>query len=120
MHELSIALNIIETACRIASDEGSARVEAIHLRIGELSCVADDALRFSFELAAEGTPAAGARLEITRVPVSIYCAACDSEGEVASIQHLCCPVCGQPSGVIRGGRELEIEAVELEDEHATC
>ena len=64
MHELSIAVQIVE----IAEDElvrhGGDRVRSIHLQLGALSGVAREALQFSFVLACEGTSAEGASLVI--------------------------------------------------------
>lgn len=119
MHELSIAARIVEIAgdrCR----EAGARATAVTLRIGALSCVHEDALRFSFELVREGTPLAAAELRIVAVPVSIWCGACGREVELPGIQRFACPTCGTPSGDIRAGRELDLESIELADDAAAA
>ena len=67
MHELSIAMSIVEIASEEAQRQGSARVEAVHLKLGALSGVVKDALLFSWDLACEDTPIAGARLAIEEV-----------------------------------------------------
>jgi hydrogenase nickel incorporation protein HypA/HybF len=64
MHELSIAVSIVEAASEEAQRQGCARVEAVHLKLGALSGVAKDALLFSWDLACEDSPIAGAKLEI--------------------------------------------------------
>jgi hydrogenase nickel incorporation protein HypA/HybF len=64
MHELSIALNIVEMAEEQAATHGVAKVVAVHLRVGPLAGVAKEALRFSFGLACEGTVAEGSALLI--------------------------------------------------------
>jgi hydrogenase nickel incorporation protein HypA/HybF len=63
MHELSIAASIVEIAAEEAGRQGG-RVEAVHLKLGALSGVVRDALLFSWDLACEETPLAGAKLEI--------------------------------------------------------
>jgi hydrogenase nickel incorporation protein HypA/HybF len=68
MHELSIALSIVEIASDEANRLGDARVEVVHLRLGELSGVVKDSLLFCWELACEDTRVAGSRLEIEEVP----------------------------------------------------
>lgn len=70
MHELSIALSLVELASEEASRLSASRVAALYVRIGASSGVVADALRFSFDLATEGTAIAGARLEIEDVPGS--------------------------------------------------
>ena len=62
VHELSIALRIIEIAEDEARRNGSRKIDAVHLRLGALSGVAREALLFSYRLACEGTVAEGSRL----------------------------------------------------------
>jgi len=62
MHELSIAMNIIEIAEEEAVRHGAARVQTVYLRIGPQAGVAREALLFSYGLACEGTRVAGSRL----------------------------------------------------------
>ncbi len=64
MHELSVALNIVEIAEEELARHGGERVRAVHLQIGSLSGVAAEALRFSFSLACEGTRVEGSRLVV--------------------------------------------------------
>ena len=113
MHELSIALSLIEGATEEAARLGNVRVEALHLRIGPLSGVVREALEFSFDLAAEGTPIAGARLAIEEVPVAVWCTACGAERELLSLQHFRCPVCDTSTPDVVRGRELELRALEV-------
>ncbi len=120
MHELSIASRIVEIASEQCRDAGTVRAVAVTLRIGRLSCVHEDALRFSFGLVGEGTPLAGAELRVVHVPATIWCGPCGREVELPGIQRFACPVCGTPSGDIRAGRELDLESIELADEPATA
>jgi hydrogenase nickel incorporation protein HypA/HybF len=64
MHELSIALNIIEIAEAELARHGGERVLAVHLQLGPMAGVAKEALLFSFGLASEGTAVEGSRLVI--------------------------------------------------------
>ena len=114
MHELSIAMKVIDEVAKQVAGAGGGRVLAITLRIGRLSCVQEGALRLSFELASAGTELSGARLEIIDVPVRIWCPACAAERELPGVQSLACPECGRLSGDIRAGRELDLESIELE------
>jgi hydrogenase nickel incorporation protein HypA/HybF len=113
MHELSIALSLIEVATEQIARRNLAQVEVVHLRLGELSGVVADALLFSFDVATAGTALEGARLEIERVPVSVHCRRCDAERELPSIQRLQCPSCGDPTPDVRRGREIELFALEV-------
>jgi hydrogenase nickel incorporation protein HypA/HybF len=64
MHELSIAMNIVEIAEETLAQHGGERVRSVHLQVGPLCGVAKEALLFSFGLACEGTAAEGASLVI--------------------------------------------------------
>jgi len=64
MHELSVALSIVEEAEEELSRQGGAHVSAVHLKLGFLSGVARDALVFSFGLACAGTALEGSELVI--------------------------------------------------------
>jgi hydrogenase nickel incorporation protein HypA/HybF len=67
MHELSIAITLVELAADAARSLGAARVNKLFVRLGTGAGVTAEALRFSFDLAAEGTIVQGARLELERV-----------------------------------------------------
>ena len=114
MHELSIATNLVEIASQHVREAGGGHVAAVTLRIGRLSCVHEDALRYSFELVREGTPLAGAELRIVAVPVSVWCPRCEAAFELPGIQRFACPICSTPSADIRTGRELDLESIALE------
>jgi hydrogenase nickel incorporation protein HypA/HybF len=113
MHELSIATNVVALATDHAAAHPNASIAAVTLRIGQLSCVHEDALRTAFAIAREGTPLAEAELRIITVPVIVWCPTCRAERQLPGIQRLACPACGQPTGDIRGGRELDLESLDL-------
>ncbi|MDT5156150.1 MAG: hydrogenase nickel incorporation protein HypA/HybF [Acidobacteriota bacterium] len=113
MHELSIALSMVEMAAEEAARRGGVQVHAVHLRLGQLSGVVKDALLFSYELACEGTTLEGSRLVIEEIPVVVFCPACESERTLDSLQRFCCSVCGTPTSEVLRGKELEVFALEL-------
>lgn len=113
MHELSIALSMIEMAVEEARRRGDVQVHAIHLKLGQLSGVVKDALLFSYEVACEGTLLEGSSLIIEEVPVVVYCPACDAETSLASLQKFCCGSCGALTCEVVRGKELEVVALEI-------
>lgn len=116
MHELSLAMSLIDAACEEAGRLGDVRIEALHLRLGALSGVVREALEFSFDLAAEGTAIEGARLQIEEVPVIVFCPACRAERELPGLQSFRCPVCAAETPDVVRGRELELIGLELAEE----
>jgi hydrogenase nickel incorporation protein HypA/HybF len=62
MHELSLAMNLIEAIEEESAQRGGLRVRAVRMRVGALSGVSADALTFAYECACAGTGLAGSRL----------------------------------------------------------
>lgn len=112
MHELSIALSLLDLAAEEA-ERLEGRVAAIHLRLGPLSGVEREALVFAYDLAREGTPLAEADLVVEPVPVMAFCPACALDVAPLSITELRCPTCGGPTPEVLQGRELEVVALEI-------
>lgn len=114
MHELSIAMGIVEAAVEEAQKRG-VQVSAVHLRLGALSGVVKDALLFSYDVACQDTPLAGSRLIVEDVPVAIFCPQCQQQHILTSVQSFTCPECGLPTMDVRQGKELEVFALEVEE-----
>ncbi len=114
MHELSIALSILDVASEEAQRQGSVRVVGIHLKLGPLSGVVKEALVSAYELAREGSPFAETQLVIEEVPVLVHCPVCRTTRPVVSVQQLCCAECGTPSHDVVSGRDLQVVAMEIQ------
>lgn len=114
MHELSIAMGIVEAATDEAQRR-NVRVSAVHLRLGALSGVVKDALLFSYDVACQDTPLQGSRLIVEDVPIAVFCPQCREQRQLASLQSFTCPECGTPTMDIRQGKELEVFALEVEE-----
>jgi hydrogenase nickel incorporation protein HypA/HybF len=65
LHELSIAMSLVDAVCEELPRLGNrVTLLSVRVRLGPLSGVVAEALQFAFDVAAEGSPIAGARLEI--------------------------------------------------------
>ena len=117
MHELSIALAIVEQVAPIAREHRARRVLSVTVSVGRLSGVDGDSLSLAFPLAAEDTVAAGARLVVEAVPARARCRACGREFEPDFVA-LVCEGCGSPDVEISGGRDLLLKSVEIDEEEA--
>lgn len=120
MHELSIALNILEAAEDESERRGGVRVEAIYLKLGVLSGVVTEALLSAYQIASAQTPFASCRLLVEEVPIMIDCPNCQEGRPVRSMQCFECSECGAPGSDIVHGRELEICALELAEAFDAC
>ncbi len=113
MHELSMIHALLETIREQAAADHFSRVHRVALEVGALRCVEIAALEFCFEVAAAGTSAEGAALEITEVLAEGQCAGCDKNFSVSS--PLCqCPFCGAWDLAISGGDQIAIRELEVE------
>ena len=115
MHELSIIASIVDTVTESVAAYKGARVVEVRLRVGALASVVEDSLQFCFGIATEGTALAGSRLVVKTVPVVMHCAGCDADVELEGVQSFRCPRCGEPCFDLRQGRELEVEAIEIDE-----
>lgn len=114
MHELSIALEILDIVEREAVKHGAAVVRQVNLRIGDLSGVETESLAFSFEaVKGEKVMTRDAVLSIERLPVKIWCSSCEQEFDKAG--HLVvCPQCESFDTQLLQGEEMEIADFEID------
>ena len=115
MHELSIAYSIVEVASEAAQAANAIRVDVVRIRLGALAGVVKGALLFSWDIATQNTPLAGARLEIEELPVIVYCPTCQVNVTLPGTQNFRCPHCATPTAQIVQGRELEVKSLEIMD-----
>jgi hydrogenase nickel incorporation protein HypA/HybF len=114
MHELSIAMSIVELAEEEAQNRG-VQIEAVYLKLGALSGVVKDALLSCYEMACESTALEGSRLIVEDVAVVIFCPACNANRPLNSVQLFRCPECGTPALEVVQGKELEVVALEIKE-----
>ena len=108
MHELSITQSVVDT---VTERTGDAPVATVTVRVGVLSGVVPDAMRFCFELVSAGTPLEGATLTIEQPAGRGHCAACGEDLVLSDLLVLC--PCGSADVEVLAGRELAIASVQL-------
>jgi hydrogenase nickel incorporation protein HypA/HybF len=114
MHELSIAMSIVDLAEEEAEQRG-ANISAVHLKLGPLSGVVKNALLSAYEMASEQTVLEGSQLIIEEVPIVVYCPKCEASRTLASMQWFSCPECGSAVSDVLQGRELVVTALEVRE-----
>lgn len=115
MHEMGIAMQIIEIAtASIPADMEGARIAKVNLKVGKLSAVVPDSLRFCFEIAAQDTPLGEAELNIEEVPVVIHCTDCNARW-IIDEPLFTCRQCSSGSITVISGRELDIDSIEIDE-----
>ena len=113
VHEITVALSLLEGVQTTALQQGIDRVTAVHVRVGALSGVVRDALMFSWDVATAETIAEGSALRIEEIPLVVFCERCEDERAPRPGTGLVCPECGTPSPRIVRGREMQLVAMEV-------
>ncbi len=109
MHELAITDGIISGVCERLPGQ---RVRRVTLEIGALTAVLPDAVRFCFDVCAQGTALEGAALDIVEIPARARCRGCAVEFPVRD-NVLVCP-CGGVDLDVLSGHELLVRSVEVD------
>jgi hydrogenase nickel incorporation protein HypA/HybF len=108
MHELGITRSVVEIC---AEQARGASVRRVTLEIGQLSAVMPDAVRFCFDVCAQGTPLAGAALRIIEVPGEAVCRGCGVTLRLSQPYGQC--ECGSVDLRVVAGEELVIKDMEV-------
>ncbi|MFD7699350.1 hydrogenase maturation nickel metallochaperone HypA [Streptomyces caelestis] len=111
MHEMSVALSVVDQVERAARSGGAPGVRRVVVEVGELAGVVPDALAFCFELACAGTLLEGAELVTRFLPGRASCTPCGRTWETGMPPDMLCAVCRGAAGELLSGRELRITEV---------
>lgn len=113
MHEMSLAESVLQIIEDAARDQGFTRVKSVWLEIGQLACVEQESLRFSFDVVTRDSIADQARLEIAETAGQGRCAKCALEMPIAALYEAC-PSCGSYEIQVTGGDGMRVIELEVE------
>ncbi len=113
MHEMGIALQILDIVNQSLPRDEDLRIKSIQLRVGKLSAVVPQSLRFCMEVVTKDTPAEGAELHMEEVPVVLVCEDCGAKTEIERPPFEC-GGCGGSDVEIVSGREMLVDSIEVE------
>lgn len=115
---MSLVESLLDSLESVVREQGVREVRVVGLRVGALRQVVPEVLSFCFAAASEGTSLQGAELRVEILPVSRECLNCgalrEGDREAGS-----CPVCGAEASQIRGGLELELDYIEVNEDEPT-
>ena len=114
LHEMSIAASVLDAVRAESALHGGARVTRAGLRIGELSGVAVESLRFCLEVLVADTDLAALGWEIEFAPWTRRCRACATVFGVIDARPEC-TACGSEDTEAAGGDQMELSFLELEE-----
>jgi hydrogenase nickel incorporation protein HypA/HybF len=113
MHELSLALDVIELVSKEAEKNGVRNICEIEIEVGNISGVDAEAFRTALEIALGNWEPGPTKILIRQVPAAGICSACGNNYEMKDLYSLC-PDCGEsPSEIIRG-KELRVISITAE------
>ena len=115
MHEMSIALSIVDAVEAQARQEGAQRISGIDLLIGKLAGIEPESLKFCFDAAAKGTLAEDAVLAIEEPEGVGECGECGMIFPV-NFYYAECPRCRSLRVKIVSGEEFLIQSMTIEEE----
>jgi hydrogenase nickel incorporation protein HypA/HybF len=110
MHELSIAMRIVDIASGQAEAAKAERVTQLELDIGTLSGIEFNSLEFALSVAVKDTLLEGTRFKINRIEALCECNSCHhlyAPGQDFSA----CPECGKRDLEFIKGKELQIKSL---------
>ena len=93
MHELSLAVNVLQIVESAAARESFSRVRSLHLSVPALAGVEIEAFRFALESLAPRTVLDGADIIIDEPASRGHCLDCDATIDIRAHEDPC-PLCG--------------------------
>ena len=119
MHELSIALGMVDEITRIAQENNAKKVITVNLKIGKMSGIVTDSLKFAFDAVKLESPLiSSTEILIEEVPLIYGCSDCNNtfspQNETDGIYFPCCPVCKSDNLKLLSGEEMQIENLKIE------
>ena len=112
MHELSIALGIVNIAEKETKKAKAQKVELIELEIGTLAGIEFDSLDFVWPSAVKNTVLEYAEKKIHIVEAEAKCADCETIFKVEQVYDAC-PECNSYLKHIVKGKELLVKSLEV-------
>jgi hydrogenase nickel incorporation protein HypA/HybF len=113
MHELHLMTQVVKAVETRLDETRGAKLSAVRLKVSALSHLfthGGSTLQTTFMLAARGTKAEGATLEIIAVPGDAWCPRCRRDVEVTGPDDVC-STCGGP--IVAGTADPEVVLHEL-------
>jgi len=110
MHELSIAMNLLDQVLQVARDNHAVGVKEVEVEIGLMWQVDPEALEMAFSAAGEGTLAEGASLRIVDKAIVMKCENCQRVFE-AGVDCFVCPDCNLARTRVVEGNDIVLRSV---------
>ncbi len=113
MHELSIALSIVETAEEEARKANAAVISKVEVEIGKMAGIENEALLFAWDSVIQGTMAQKSELVIHSIEGEAHCLECGKNFPVENY-FAECPYCKSFRYQVTKGKELRVSSLTVD------
>ncbi len=113
MHELSIAISIVDIATRQAETASALSVSRVELDIGTMSGIEYESLKFALSVAVKDSILEGTEFRINRIEPLCECLTC-THLFIPNGLFGQCPECGEKNTSLIRGKELQIKSLLVE------
>ena len=113
MHELSIAINVIEIAKEYAEKANAKVIHEIEIEVGDMSGVVLESLEFALDCSVKNTILENTKRIITKVVGKARCNNCSNEFEINDLYYPC-PKCNQFNSEVIQGKELRVKSINID------
>jgi len=114
MHEAFAAESIVETILAQVQKK-SGKVIRVVISCGQINALNDEAMKFAFEMASDGTICKGAKLKIKHIPLKAVCKKCHKKFNF-DLYEPQCPKCGKSDFSLGDDASLLLEEIEFEED----
>ena len=114
MHEMSIAVALIDQLEGLAVEHGFEGVESVDVQAGMLRGIVPEALEMAFREASRGTVAEGARLDLEIIPAEAVCRSCGHRF-APDIDYYVCEKCGRADVELVAGMDVILRTLQARE-----
>ena len=113
VHEMSVASGIMKVLGSKLSEQGSCKLRALKLVVGELSGIDRDSLGFALDTLLDEAGYKGVEVRFEAAVAVFKCSGCGWQGELKDFT-LACPECKGADLDIMAGQDVYLERIEVE------
>ena len=110
MHELSIAMNIVDITVDYAARDHAKHVSEIEIEVGSLAGIVIEALDFAMEVAVKSTICEGAKWKFIEIKARGSCPDKNESYEISDL-YSPCPFCGKYGHELTQGKEIRVKSL---------
>ena len=115
MREFESTKNIFLKASQLVKESNSSHFTSVHLALGEIAELDQNAIRNFWGELSKGTPLEHAQLRFRPIPAEAQCMACFKKYHPEN-GRIRCPNCGSFGAKILSGEEFHFESIETDNE----